>query len=601
MMEGLSASEHPLDKEESSLKKKKIRKLNTKQSTAESPVKNKKTTSKDKSTTCKKPSRGTKPSKTLAQESISKEKAFSPFWTPVCKAMSKKLWSPAEIDSVDLLSNSFNGSSNDKEPNLPSWSRVTKVQNPNCPTMSFPSFKFSAVGEMAKDGTVTRSIKVKLRMTKKAKTMIKKWEAGYRFTYNKALDFLKLNPKTSKMNLRTLMVTKKQNKRSIEKTSLFGKDNINPFIDKNPWLCKIPKDIRQQASFEASKNFKASRTYKARKKNATCSYKVRDTNKGWVIGIEKEHVAILPNTKVRFYSGSTKVVVRTVGELPKWLMPSEFEDEVEPPKQILLQNRGKSYYLIFPYEVKVYAKESETYDGHIVGLDPGVRKFMTSYGTDGRIGFFGSKNPVKKLCRMEWYKTLLRSKIQAKRDSVLRSTGKDRRTLKNKFKRIQVRVENIRKDFHHKVANWLTNNYQCVVIGKLPKGIISKDRSLPKSVKRAYNSLGHYKFRSCLKDKCQTRGVVYQEINESYTSKTCTCCGILNDVGSSETYKCGCQETSWDRDVNGARNILLKAISESYFRIVLEKNKTLSLKQPVWTQHPPGYSLGISILRNPED
>ena len=158
-------------------------------------------------------------------------------------------------------------------------------------------------------------------------------------------------------------------------------------------------------------------------------------------------------------------------------------------------------------------------------------------------------------------------------------------------------MENIRKDFHHKSAKWLTDNYKCIVIGKLPKGIISRDRSLPKSVKRSFNSLGHFKFRCCLKDKCKRKGIIYQEINESYTSKTCTFCGHTNNVGSSETYQCDCQNKSWDRDINGARNILIKGISESYFRIVLKKDKTLSLREPCWCNHPQGFSLGLNILQ----
>ena len=32
-------------------------------------------------------------------------------------------------------------------------------------------------------------------------------------------------------------------------------------------------------------------------------------------------------------------------------------------------------------------------------------------------------------------------------------------------------MDNIRKDYHHKVANWITNNYDVISIGKLPKNI----------------------------------------------------------------------------------------------------------------------------------
>ena len=187
-------------------------------------------------------------------------------------------------------------------------------------------------------------------------------------------------------------------------------------------------------------------------------------------------------------------------------------------------------------------------------------------------------------------------------------SGRERKRLKRKRIRMQERTENIRKDFHHKTANWLTRRYEAVVIGKLPKGIISRNRSLHPTVKRAYNALGHFQFRCCLRDKCQARGVVYLEVNESYTSKSCTLCGHINEkLGSSEIFRCcnpSCPSKgqSWDRDINGARNILLKSINESYLRITANKDsKTLALGSLLWTQNPQGCSLVLDILRDELD
>ena len=317
----------------------------------------------------------------------------------------------------------------------------------------------------------------------------------------------------------------------------------------------------------------------------------------WVFSIEKDHVSFLQKGRIELYSRSMKQEFKTVGKLPPWLVPHSEEEKVKPPCQVQIQKQGKSYYMLLPYEVKTNPRDSE-FTGHIVTLDPGCRKFQAWFGTDGRCGYFGSKGFVNKLLRIIWYKEYLRSRLFCPKDSILRVTGRDRKTLKKKFRKLQERLENIRRDFHHKVANWLTSNYECVIIGKLPKGITSKDRSLPKIVKKAYNSLGHYKFRCCLKEKCIAKGVIYQESNEAYTSKTCTLCGKLNNVGSSETYRCECSKESWDRDLNGARNIFLKCISDSYVRIVHNKNKTLSLKMPSWTQHPVGFSLGLNLLKD---
>ena len=52
------------------------------------------------------------------------------------------------------------------------------------------------------------------------------------------------------------------------------------------------------------------------------------------------------------------------------------------------------------------------------------------------------------------------------------------------------------------------------------------------------------------------------EINESFTSKTCTRCGnIKNNLGANKHYNCKNCLLKIDRDVNGARNILLKFFS----------------------------------------
>ncbi len=47
-------------------------------------------------------------------------------------------------------------------------------------------------------------------------------------------------------------------------------------------------------------------------------------------------------------------------------------------------------------------------------------------------------------------------------------------------------------------------------------------------------------------------------VGEEYTSKTSGSCGELNNIGIKEVYCCEWCELEIDRDVNGARNILLK-------------------------------------------
>ena len=48
-------------------------------------------------------------------------------------------------------------------------------------------------------------------------------------------------------------------------------------------------------------------------------------------------------------------------------------------------------------------------------------------------------------------------------------------------------------------------------------------------------------------------------VDEAYTSKTCGCCGVLNEtLGGSKKFHCKSCGTAVDRDVNEARNIATK-------------------------------------------
>lgn len=582
------------------------------------PVHDKKTTSSDRSLTCKNCTQTTRSSLMSVQELASSVKRCCPFWTHRCKEWSQKLWSPVVTASVDLPSSYWNGFSQEVVPSLPSFCKVMHLQNQNSQMMSFPSFRFSVAEEMASEDTqppeVMKTIKLHLRLTPRQRRVIRSWEGAYRFTYNSVLDYIKQNPKTGKSELRDRFVTLKQNNKTLKeiekgnREALFGPSNFNPFLVNNPFLKNVPKALRQQAAYEAYTNFRT-----ARKIGGTCDHKKKGES-SWTIRLE-DQVRLLRNHKVRLVMARTRANKSPPmtfryspghkNKLPVWLNPDEGEEEeLRPPCDAKIQMAYGEFYLLLSYKNPNIPFPGGT--GHILSLDPGIRKFQVGYGTDGSAFVFGSKGLAGRFRRMQWYKDHLRTRLRAKKTNPIRATGKTKKRIKRKINKIGRRMEDIRKDFHHKIANYMTRHYKAVVIGKLPKHIISRSKGLPASVKRAYNAMGHYKFRNCLLDKCKARGVAYVEINESYTSKACTLCGTLNDVlGSSETFCCVNSECSsrksgcckWDRDLNGARNILLKTITESYLRIVVKDNKTLTLKTPSWTKNPPGRLLFGEVIK----
>ena len=69
-------------------------------------------------------------------------------------------------------------------------------------------------------------------------------------------------------------------------------------------------------------------------------------------------------------------------------------------------------------------------------------------------------------------------------------------------------------------------------------------------------------FRAQLAYKAIRHGATFEEVNESWSTQTCNACGVIagpkGRAGLNErSWTCGCG-TTHDRDVNAAKNILLR-------------------------------------------
>lgn len=75
-------------------------------------------------------------------------------------------------------------------------------------------------------------------------------------------------------------------------------------------------------------------------------------------------------------------------------------------------------------------------------------------------------------------------------------------------------------------------------------------------------SLEHYKFKMKVKWYAKKYGKIVVECNESYTSKTRSWNGEIEDkLGSKKVIVEG--KMTVDRDINGARGILIKQLSQA--------------------------------------
>jgi putative transposase len=132
-----------------------------------------------------------------------------------------------------------------------------------------------------------------------------------------------------------------------------------------------------------------------------------------------------------------------------------------------------------------------------------------------------------------------------------------RANQKQRVKAIHAKIKNIRSDFQHKLSRQLVDDHAAIFVGNVNAKGLAKTK-LAKSVLDASWSA----FRTMVKYKSQQAGVWFEEINETYTTQTCSCCGSRQDSPKGRAglrireWTCQGCGTAHDRDVNAAKNIL---------------------------------------------
>ena len=127
---------------------------------------------------------------------------------------------------------------------------------------------------------------------------------------------------------------------------------------------------------------------------------------------------------------------------------------------------------------------------------------------------------------------------------------------KKQVKAIHARIKNSRQDHLHKVSSALVQQHAAIFVGNLSAKKLVKTK-MAKSVL----DTGFAALKTMLRYKCENAGVWFFEVNESYTTLTCSHCN--GDTGPSGLGGLGIREwecmdcgTVHDRDINAATNIL---------------------------------------------
>lgn len=129
---------------------------------------------------------------------------------------------------------------------------------------------------------------------------------------------------------------------------------------------------------------------------------------------------------------------------------------------------------------------------------------------------------------------------------------------KKRVRAIHAKIKNTRKDVLHKFSTKLVEENAFIVVGNVSSKALAKT-NMAKSVLDA----GWFMLKTQLKYKANARSVVFEEVDEKYTTQTCSCCGCISSnspkgraglgIREWECAECGAK---LDRDINAAKNIL---------------------------------------------
>lgn len=182
-----------------------------------------------------------------------------------------------------------------------------------------------------------------------------------------------------------------------------------------------------------------------------------------------------------------------------------------------------------------------------LAIDPGIRTLFTGISGDHIIEI--GKNISEKIKRKIKYMDKIKNHKSIKEIIKERKIKKTEEKLKNKI-----------NDYHWKIINYMTQNYNHIIFGNFSTKNMGENK-IGKIIKRMGNNIRLYKFKEKLKYKCFLNGIKYKEIDEYCTSKCCSYCGnFKKDLGGNKIYECiNCGKTI-NRDINGARNIYMKGI-----------------------------------------
>lgn len=425
--------------------------------------------------------------------------------------------------------------------------------------------------------TASFTHKFKLNPTPAQRRILRSYLGAYRYTYNEMVSIYKDRPRCQE-----LFGLDRPPSTQDARESVMERVNETPTL---AWVKGVPYNLRELAPREyASATKVAAKLRSGGHGGFEMRYKSlkRDRIQTIPLGarcvfLSHQGVKIFPRVnrehfawKGKPFHGSKKRVaaLRQLIETD----PSPSKHGTHPPMQCkLVYDKGTREYAIHVpmHRQQLWAKPVDAthtenqgcVDYKAIALDPGVRTFLCGYSPDGTIIEFGAGD-AGRLCRLSAMIDKLTSRLT---DTNVRHH--ERQRLRRVRFRVHSKIQHLVAEMHWKSADYLCRHYDVILLptfGTQPmvKRVRSgkrRHRKINRNTARKMLMMSHYRFRLRLLHKARQWGRAVIIVNEAFTSKTCTGCGWRNDtLDRSRVFHCDQCHLHVGRDINGARNILLR-------------------------------------------
>lgn len=200
----------------------------------------------------------------------------------------------------------------------------------------------------------------------------------------------------------------------------------------------------------------------------------------------------------------------------------------------IYQNKyDNNFYLYIPeYGIRIGERDP------LIAVDPGEKIFLSYYSLRTH-GFLG-KVMVEETERI------------IKKINNIKDKTKSTKKIRKKINKNEDKIQRIVDDFHSQISCYLCSNYEKVLIPNFTFNKIQTDDNF------ILNKVAHEKFLIILKTKAKLYNTEIIIVDEYYTSSCCSKCGYISKKYIKRDKICLKCDYKINRDINAARNILLK-------------------------------------------